>query len=111
MPAIAVPNRSPVVHSAAAASGVNASAPLTSLDHASVYPRSGSAATRLRWLGRGILRSGSVMPHLGVDFIRNLRESDPSCRYRISNPTRAVLLTTSRVRYETAAGEGRSRTS
>ena len=36
IPAIAVPNRRPLVHCAAAASGVNASAPLTSLDQASV---------------------------------------------------------------------------
>ena len=36
MPAIAVPNRRPVVHWAASARGVKASAPLSSADQASV---------------------------------------------------------------------------
>jgi hypothetical protein len=59
---IAVPNRADGAHPAARTSGVNASLPLTSADHRSVYPAATASATTRAWSGREMSGSGIVSP-------------------------------------------------
>ena len=76
---MAVPRRSSGAQPAASASGTKPSVPLTSADHASVYPRAGSSATRS--LDSPMVRSknGIVMPQRFT--VHLLNRTIPTGRY------------------------------
>ncbi len=69
---MAVPRFSSGAQTDASASGVKASAPLVSIDHRSVKPRSGSASTSLRWSASGMPSSGNVRPQRGEDGVASV---------------------------------------
>src|SRR4051812_43508849 len=58
----AVPSRRVGSQAEARASGTNASLPLTSADHRSVYPQPGSRATSASWSSSEVPPSGTVKP-------------------------------------------------
>jgi hypothetical protein len=60
--AMAVPSRIESDHCAASANGVNASVPVVSADHTSVYPSPANSATSPRCCKTGTPVNGSVIP-------------------------------------------------
>ena len=59
---MAVPSRIDGAHCDVRASGVKASVPSVSADHASVYPAAASSSIHSRWSCNGTRSTGMVMP-------------------------------------------------